>query len=77
MTEATTDVNLLAACGIAFLAVMVLLSTMAGVMSLLTVLLAPRRAAGADPAIAALISTAVATHLPGARVTRIEEIKKP
>ena len=77
MPEATADVNLLAACGIAFLAVMILLSLMAGVMSLLTALLVPRKAASGDPTLAALISTVVATHVPGARVTRIEEIKKP
>ena len=64
--------NLLTACGIAFLAVFVLLSLLAGVMSLITVVF-PERKRIVDPALVAAITSSVASLYPGARVTKIEE----
>ena len=64
--------NLLTACGIAFLAVFVLLSLLAGVMSLITILF-PQRQSTTDPAVVAAITSSVASLYPGARVTKIEE----
>jgi hypothetical protein len=65
-------VNLLTACGIAFLAVFVLLSLLAGLMQLITALFPERRPA-MDASLVAAITSTVATVLPGARVTTIEE----
>jgi hypothetical protein len=67
-----TDVGLLWVCTIAFAAVFTLLTVLAAVMHLVTVVFPERRAA-IDPAVSAAISTTVATLFPGARVTRIEE----
>jgi Na+-transporting methylmalonyl-CoA/oxaloacetate decarboxylase gamma subunit len=65
-------VNLLAACGIAFGAVFLLLSLLAAIMQAITRFF-PVRPANVDPACAAAISSTVAIHLGGAKVTRIEE----
>ncbi len=64
--------NLLTACGIAFLAVFVLLSLLAGLMQLITFLF-PERKSTIEASLVAAITSSVATVLPGARVTRIEE----
>jgi len=64
--------NLLTACGIAFLAVFLLLSLLAGVMQLIT-LIFPERKFSVDPALVAAVTSAVAFVIPGARVTKIEE----
>jgi hypothetical protein len=65
-------VNLVSACGIAFLAVFVLLAGLAAVMQAITVFFPERKRRG-DPALVAAISSTVASVIPGARVTRIEE----
>ena len=65
-------VNLLGVCTIAFVAVFVLLTTLALVMQLITVLF-PERARAVDPVVAAAVAGVVARVWPGARVTRIEE----
>ena len=64
--------NLFAVCGIAFGAVFVLLTFLALVMQLLTVLF-PERKSALDPTVVAAISSTVASLYPGARVSRIEE----
>lgn len=64
--------NLFAVCGIAFAAVFVLLTFLAIVMQLITVLF-PGRKNALDSTIVAAISSTVASLYPGARVSRIEE----
>ena len=64
--------NLLTACGIACLAVFLLLSLLAGMMSLITILF-PERKSTFDPGLVAAISSAAAVLFPGSRVTKIEE----
>ena len=64
--------NLLTACGIAFLAVFCLLTLLAGMMQLITILF-PERKTSVDSGLVAAITSSVATIYPGARVTRIEE----
>jgi hypothetical protein len=64
--------NLLTACGIAFLAVFVLLSLLAGLMSLITIVF-PERQRRTDPVLVAAITSSVASLYPGSRVTKIEE----
>ena len=65
-------VNLLVVCSVAFVAVFVLLSFLAVVMQLITVLF-PVRQTVLDSAVVAAISMTVAGFMPGARVTHIEE----
>lgn len=67
--------SLIATCGIAFVAVFILLSFLAGVMRLVTAAFPVRAAApaAADAAVAAAVSAAVAATVPGARLTRMEE----
>jgi len=65
-------VNLLSACGIAFLAVFLLLSLLAGLMQLITIVF-PARTSRIDPSLVAAVSSAVAVLIPGARVTKLEE----
>ena len=64
--------SLFAACGMAFLTVFLLLAFLAVVMRLITDAF-PESDDAVDPAILAAISGTVATLMPGARVTRIEE----
>ena len=64
--------NLLTACGIAFMAVFLLLSLLAGLMQLIT-LIFPERKSSVEPTLVAAISSSVAFLYPGARVTKIEE----
>jgi len=64
--------DLFVACCLAFVVVFLLLAVLAAVMRLITTLL-PERRTPLDPAVVAAISTAVASVLPGARVTKIEE----
>ncbi len=64
--------NLLTACGIAFLAVFLLLSLLAGLMQLIT-LIFPERKSSVDPVLMAAITSSVAILIPGAQVTKIEE----
>jgi putative flippase GtrA len=64
--------SLLSACTIAMVAVFVLLGFLAVLIELITRLF-PDRQLPVDPAVAAAISSAVATIFPGAHVTRIEE----
>ena len=66
------DLNLITICSIAFGAVFVLLTFLAVVMQLITVVFpAPRVIV--DQTVVAVVSTAVASMYPGARVTKIEE----
>ncbi|MFO7654161.1 MAG: hypothetical protein R6X25_10105 [Candidatus Krumholzibacteriia bacterium] len=64
--------NLVSACGIAFSAVFLLLAVLAALMQVMTVVF-PERKPKTDSALVAAISSTVASLLPGARVTRIEE----
>ena len=66
--------SLFAVCGLAFLIVFLLLSFLAVVMHLITEAF-PEREVALEPAMVAAISSTVATLIPGARVTRIEEEK--
>jgi hypothetical protein len=59
-------------CGIAFVAVFVLLSFLAAVMALITVLF-PEEEAKIGAEVVAVISSAVASVVPGAKIIRIEE----
>jgi len=65
-------VNLIAACGIAFLAVFLLLGVLATLMRGITALF-PAARSGLDAAVAAAITSVVSAFVQGARVTRIEE----
>ena len=64
--------SLIAICGIAFVAVFVLLAFLAAVMRLITSAF-PVPVAAIDPAIVAAVSAAVTTLVPGSRLTRMEE----
>ena len=66
--------SLLSICSIALVAVFVLLTFLAVAMHLITVLF-PVRNRGLDPAVVAAISGLVASVIPGATVTNIEEEK--
>ncbi len=66
------EVNLVAVCGIAFGAVFTLLTFLAIVMQVITTVF-PERAPTVDSTVVAAISGTVASLIPGARVTRIEE----
>jgi hypothetical protein len=61
-----------AICLIAFSSVFVLLSFLAAAMQLIT-LIFPESEPAVEPAVVAAISGVVASAVPGARVTRIEE----
>jgi hypothetical protein len=65
-------IGLIGVCGLAFLVVFALLEFFALAIKLVMVLF-PEKAEEGGHALAAAISAAVATVLPGARVTRIEE----
>ncbi len=64
--------SLLLLCSTAFVSVFVLLAFLAVAMHLITVFFPERRAA-VDAVVSAAIATTVASIIPGARVTRIEE----
>ena len=64
--------SLLEACVLAFVVVFVLLAFLALAMHWIT-LMFPERKKGPDVALAAATAGAVATAIPGARVTKIEE----
>lgn len=64
--------NLVAVCGIAFGAVFALLTFLAVVMQVITTVF-PERKPSVDSTVVAAISGTVASLIPGARVTRIEE----
>jgi len=63
--------DLLMTCGIAFVAVMVLLTSLGGVIWLLTTLF-PDKSPEADSALMEALDRAVGEAFPGARVTRVE-----
>jgi len=72
--------------GVAFAAVFIMLTVLAGLMTLLTRIFpgkppepkkrkgAPRGGSGPDQELVAAVSAAVSTAIPGGRVTKIEEI---
>jgi hypothetical protein len=64
--------SLFAVCGLAFIAVFVLLALLAVVMGLITVVF-PQRKVRIDGTLVAAITSTVAALYSGARVTRIEE----
>lgn len=64
--------NLIAACGIAFLAVFLLLMLLAGLMKLITAVF-PVRDASVDPTVVAAVYSAVAVLYPGSKVTTMKE----
>lgn len=68
-----TEPNLLIISVSAFLAVIILLSVLAGMIRLLTVLFPAESEASDATVVAAIHAAAAATH-PGTRVTRIEEV---
>lgn len=68
-----TDPNLLVICAAAFIAVIVLLSFLAGVIRVLTALFPV--VDDADAALVAAISSAAARAYPGTRITNIKEIR--
>lgn len=67
--------SLIAICGIAFVAVFVLLTFLAAVMLLITSAFPAQTSPKgvADAAVVAAVSAAVAATVPGARLTRMEE----
>ena len=64
--------SLLLLCSTAFVAVFVLLAFLAVAMHLITVCF-PQQRTAVDAVVSAAIATTVASIIPGARVTRIEE----
>lgn len=66
--------NLILVCAVAFATVLILLSILAGLIHLVT-LLFPEKTEESDDAVIAAINSAVSTAIPGAKVTNIEEIK--
>lgn len=66
--------NLLIICVTGFLAVMLLLSILAGVIRILTALF-PEAIIDGDPAVLAAISATVTAVHPGSKVTAVEEIR--
>jgi hypothetical protein len=68
------DPNLVVICAWAFAAVLILLSVLATLIHIIT-LVFPEKTDEADQAVLAAIHTAVSTTIPGAKVTNIEEIK--
>jgi hypothetical protein len=68
------DPSLLVICATAFVAVMLLLSLLAGVIQILMILF-PEEDKGADPALLAAVHTAAAAAHPGHRVTSVEEVR--
>ena len=64
--------SLITICSLAFGVVFTVLTALAVSMWLITSLF-PEREAALDPTVVAAISTTVASVIPGARVTRIEE----
>lgn len=69
-----TEPNLLIICAAAFLAVLLLLSLLAGLIRVLTAVF-PAESAESDAPVIAAIHTAVARVYPGTRVTNIEEVR--
>jgi hypothetical protein len=69
-----TEPNLLAICVFAFIAVFLLLTTLALVMRVLTTVF-PQREDDADVALVAALSAAAAAAYPGMRITSIQEIR--
>ncbi len=65
--------NLVAACGIAFGAVFVLLTTLAILMQAITAVFRPPSPPTTDVVVTTAITSTVASLMQGARVTRIEE----
>ena len=70
--RALPGVNIIGACGVAFVAVFVLLSFLAAIIQGITNVFPQRKSVG-DLAMLAAVSSVVSTLYPGARVTRIEE----
>ena len=68
------DPNLVVICAWAFAAVLILLSVLATLIHIIT-LVFPEKTDETDKAVLAAIHTAVSTTIPGAEVTNIEEIK--
>jgi hypothetical protein len=66
--------NLLIVCLSAFAAVFILLTVLALVMRLITVVF-PQRDSGVDAVVVAAITTTMSTIYPNARITNIEESK--
>jgi hypothetical protein len=67
--------NLLVLSAMAFLAVFLLLSLLAFLMYLLTILFPERSDEGPDPALLAAVSSAAAAAFPGMKVTHIQETR--
>lgn len=68
-----TEPNLLIICAAAFIAVIILLSVLAGAIRILTAVFPVSD--DADPALIAAISAAAARAYPGTRITNIKEIR--
>jgi hypothetical protein len=69
-----TEPDLLTICAAAFLAVLSLLTLLAGMIRLL-VMLFPEKEDGPDAALLAAITSAATAAYPGTRVTKIEELR--
>ena len=69
-----SELSLLTVCLQAFTAVMLLLATLTGVLRLLITLF-PETKSGPDEALLAALNQAVQKVLPGATVTKIEEVR--
>ncbi len=68
------SLDLLAICASAFVGVFLLLTILALVMRLITVLF-PERESASDSAMIAAVSTVLQTVYPGTKITKVEEIK--
>jgi hypothetical protein len=69
-----TEPSLLVISGTAFIAVILLLGMLAGMIHVLTALF-PERSEGKDEALFAAINSAAGEAYPGMRVSRIEEVR--
>lgn len=69
------DPDLLLLSAVAFLAVFTILSLLAFLMHLLTILFPVRSEGGSDPALLAAVNTAAAAAFPGMKVTHIQETR--
>jgi hypothetical protein len=74
-----TEPSLLVVCGTAFVAVLLLLSILAGVIRLIVILFPHHEtvqgSGGIDPEILTAIHSAAAAAYPGSTVTRVEEVR--
>ena len=68
------SIDILAMCGVAFIAVFLLLMILALIMRLILVVF-PERAEVVDAAVLAAVTSVISTAYPGTKITKVEEVK--